>query len=86
MTIWKRYLAYFISLLFICQAALADEAMGLVSGKVLSTDGDPIDYAMVFLKGTTYSSSTNEKDCIISRLLPEIMSWCSHLSDMKQKR
>ena len=61
MTIWKRYLAYFISLLFICQAALADEAMGLVSGKVLSTDGDPIDYAMVFLKGTTYSSSTNEK-------------------------
>ncbi len=33
----------------------------MLSGKVLSADGDPIDYATVFLKGTTLSSTTNEK-------------------------
>ena len=33
----------------------------MISGKVLSTDGQPIDYATVFLKGTPYLSSTNEK-------------------------
>ncbi|MDE6756848.1 MAG: carboxypeptidase-like regulatory domain-containing protein, partial [Muribaculaceae bacterium] len=33
----------------------------MVSGKVLSTDGEPIDYATVFLKGTSVSGTTNEK-------------------------
>lgn len=33
----------------------------MISGKVLSTDGQPIDYATVFLKDTPYLSSTNEK-------------------------
>lgn len=34
---------------------------GMASGKVMSSDGDAIDYATVFLKGTEYSCSTNEK-------------------------
>ncbi len=34
---------------------------GMVSGKILSIDGDPVDYATIFLKGTSYSSSTDEK-------------------------
>ncbi|MDE5625198.1 MAG: carboxypeptidase-like regulatory domain-containing protein, partial [Muribaculaceae bacterium] len=33
----------------------------MISGKVLSADGDAVDYATVFLKGTSYSSSANEK-------------------------
>ncbi|MBD5268964.1 MAG: TonB-dependent receptor [Bacteroides sp.] len=33
----------------------------MISGKVLSSDGDPIDYATVYLKGTNYSSTTDEK-------------------------
>ncbi|MDE6323820.1 MAG: carboxypeptidase-like regulatory domain-containing protein [Paramuribaculum sp.] len=33
----------------------------MVSGKILSIDGDPVDYATIFLKGTSYSSSTDEK-------------------------
>ncbi len=33
----------------------------MISGKVLSTDGEPIDFATVFLKGTSYTCSTDEK-------------------------
>lgn len=33
----------------------------MISGKVLSSDGEPIDYANVYLKGTTYSCTTNDK-------------------------
>lgn len=40
---------------------MARQPSGMVSGKVLSLDGEPIDYATVFLKGTEYLSSTNEK-------------------------
>ena len=40
---------------------LAEGSIGMISGKVLSSDGDPIDYANVYLKGTAYSSTTNDK-------------------------
>lgn len=33
----------------------------MVSGKVLSADGEPLDYATVYLKGTNYAGSANEK-------------------------
>ncbi|MDE6115881.1 MAG: carboxypeptidase-like regulatory domain-containing protein [Duncaniella sp.] len=33
----------------------------MISGKVLSADGEPLDYATVSLKGTEYSSVSNEK-------------------------
>ncbi len=61
MTIWKRYLLCSISLLIITATAFAREAQGMISGKVISVDGEPIDFATVFLKGTSYSCSTNEK-------------------------
>ncbi len=41
--------------------ALADALEGMVSGKVLSTDGSPIDFATVSLKSTSIYSSTNDK-------------------------
>lgn len=47
------------STLHIC--AWAQNNIGMISGKVLSLDGEAIDYATVFLKGTSYSCSTNEK-------------------------
>lgn len=39
----------------------AQTMTGMVSGKVLSTDGIPVDYATVALKGTEYSGTTDEK-------------------------
>lgn len=39
----------------------AQNDFGMISGKVLSSDGDAIDYATVFLKGTEYFCSTNER-------------------------
>ena len=33
----------------------------MISGKVLSSDGEPIDYANVYLKGTNFACSANEK-------------------------
>lgn len=39
----------------------ANDITGMVSGKVLSTNGNPIDFATVVLKGTSHSASANEK-------------------------
>lgn len=39
----------------------AREESGMISGKVLSPDGEPVVYATVYLKGTSFSCSTNEK-------------------------
>lgn len=39
----------------------AEDNSGMISGKVLSMDGDIVDYATVYLKGTKYSSTTNDK-------------------------
>ncbi|MDE6236972.1 MAG: carboxypeptidase-like regulatory domain-containing protein, partial [Muribaculaceae bacterium] len=33
----------------------------MISGKVLSADGEPIDYANVYLKGSVYAATTDEK-------------------------
>ena len=38
-----------------------EDHSGMISGKVLSVDGDIVDYATVYLKGTKYSSTTNDK-------------------------
>lgn len=64
MTICTRFpklLVCIISLLLVSTVSFAAGTDGMISGKVLSTDGQPIDYATVFLKGTPYLSSTNEK-------------------------
>ncbi len=60
MQIWKKILICVIAVLTV-SAAYAKGGTGMISGKVLSIDGDPIDYATVFLKGTSLSCSTNEK-------------------------
>lgn len=61
MVTWKRYLICVVSLLIVSAVSFAKGVEGMISGKVLSLDGEPIDYASVFLKGTSYTCSTNEK-------------------------
>lgn len=57
----KNHIYLLITLLIVSINAFAQKNTGMISGKVLSLDGDAIDYATVFLKGTSYSCSTNEK-------------------------
>ncbi len=59
MAIWKK-LIYLITL-YITFACYAKADNGMISGKVLSIDGEPIDYANVYLKGTKLACTTNEK-------------------------
>lgn len=64
MTVRKRYLKYLLSIFTLLLGSLmasVGSTVGMISGKVLSLDGEPIDYATVFLKGTSYTCSTNEK-------------------------
>lgn len=65
MSFGRRYVLLFITFSIVSISAIAQRNTGMISGKVLSLDGEAIDYATVFLKGTSYSCSTNEKDSII---------------------
>lgn len=54
---------YILALITICLLSLnlsAKDMIGMISGKVLSSDGEPIDYANVYLKGTTFTGTTND--------------------------
>lgn len=57
----KIYFLLLCALFMPSVGASAKDNSGMISGKVLSLDGEAIDYATVFLKGTSYSSNTNEK-------------------------
>lgn len=61
MAIWKKYLVCFITMFSTAVVSYAAGGNGMISGKVLSLDGETIDYATVFLKGTSLSCSTNGK-------------------------
>ncbi len=61
MTTLKKYLLCLMLITLNVAYSYAKYGDGMVSGKVLSLDGEPIDYATVFLKGTKISCSTNEK-------------------------
>ena len=55
---------YILAVLTICLLSLnlyAKDVNGMISGKVLSSDGEPVDYATVYLKGTTFSGTTNDQ-------------------------
>lgn len=60
-TIDKRYILIILLSVISYAVAFAQSDTGMISGKVLSLDGEAIDYAMVSLKGTEYSCPTNEK-------------------------
>lgn len=55
----RRYTVLSLLLALAALGAMAQRNSGMISGKVTSTDGEPIDFATVFLKGTSYSSTTD---------------------------
>lgn len=57
----RRYILMIIAICLLSLDLPAKDLTGMISGKVLSSDGEPIDYANVYLKGTTYSCTTNDK-------------------------
>lgn len=57
----KKYILLVVMLLALSCGVSAKDITGMISGKILTVDGEPIDYATVYLKGTTYSSTTNDK-------------------------
>ena len=78
-SIWKmkeetmthnRLLFYILlALAYLCPFGVsANDTMGMVSGKVMSSDGETIDYASVFLKGTVYSCTVNGRESPCWRL------------------
>lgn len=57
-------LLFFISVVLnplLLSASSAREPMGMVSGKVLSADGNAVDYATVYLKDSRFSCITDER-------------------------
>ena len=61
MSFGKRYILLLMAFLQVTISSIAQNNSGMVSGKVLSPDGEAIEYATVFLKGTSFSGFTNEK-------------------------
>ena len=61
--VFIKHLRTLLSLSFLLLAITlaANDKTGMISGKVLSSDGDPVDFATVMLKDTQYTSVTNEK-------------------------
>lgn len=57
----RRFLLLLITLSTMSINVIAQNNIGMISGKALSPDGDAIDYATVALEGTSYSCPTNEK-------------------------
>ncbi len=58
--IYRIFIISLISVLGTVSAG-AMQVSGVVSGKVVQADGTPVDYATVYLKGTNYSGSANER-------------------------
>ena len=57
----KEYILTVLSICLLSFNLSAKDVSGMISGKVLSSDGEPIDYATVYLKGTSFSGTTNDK-------------------------
>lgn len=58
---FRILIASLITLLGVITADASRLTYGLVAGKILSADGIPVDYATVYLKGTNYSATSDEK-------------------------
>ena len=62
MALLKKYVLAILTLGVATLSLYAkDSAAGMISGKVLSEDGEIVDYATVYLKGTQFSSTANDK-------------------------
>lgn len=61
MALPKKYILTVFAVCFLSFNLLARDVAGMISGKVLSTEGETIDYANVYLKGTNYYGITNDQ-------------------------
>ena len=61
MALPKKYILTVFAVCFLSFNLLARDVAGMISGKVLSTEGETIDYANVYLKGTNYYGITNDE-------------------------
>ncbi len=61
MRLFTKYFVVISTLLLIPFTLLAKDGEGLISGRIISDSGEPVDYATVSLKSTPYYCSTNEK-------------------------
>ncbi len=60
MASYKKHILAVITICLLSLTLLAKDVTGMISGKVLSSDGEPIDYANVYLKGTYFTGTTND--------------------------
>lgn len=66
----KGIVLLFISLFILSFSALAAPGSTMVSGKVISVDGEPVDFATVYLKDTGFSANTDEKGLYHIKVAP----------------
>ena len=52
---------FFLLFLLLCPVRLIAQEQAMISGKILSTEKEIVDFATVYLKGTTYGGTTNEE-------------------------
>lgn len=57
----KTKLFFFLTYLLIAVLSVSAQNSSIISGRVLSTDQSVVDFATVYLKGTNYGCTTNEK-------------------------
>lgn len=56
----------------------------MISGKILSTEKEIVDFATVYLKGTNYGGTTNEEGIYHLKAPQEIIHWLYPPSAIKQ--
>ena len=52
---------FFLAYLLMAVLSVSAQNSSIISGRVLSTDKSVVDFATVYLKGTNYGCTTNEK-------------------------
>ena len=60
----KAYTLKFSLLFFLLLASLSVHAQrrgGMISGRIISTEKETVDFATVYLKGTSYGGTTNQE-------------------------
>lgn len=61
MSTYKRYLLFFFTFATLFQFVSGKAPDAMISGRVIADSDEALDFASVSLKGTSYSSNTNEK-------------------------
>ena len=52
---------FFLLFLLLCPVHITAQKRAMITGKILSTEKEIVDFATVYLKGTTYGGTTNEE-------------------------